>query len=72
MTNGLDPTRMSVDERLDEVANILALGLVRLKSRRKEEKQSYFSGLSDNSLDFGPPQSVDAKVVRGPENRDAR
>jgi len=72
MTNGLDPTRMSVDERLDEVANILALGLVRLKSREREEKRSTFSSLEDNSLDFGPQQSVDAKVVRDSDNRDAR
>jgi hypothetical protein len=46
--------RMSAAERLDEIADILAAGLIRLKARKS-------SGLSrdcgESSLDFLPDQS---------------
>ena len=52
--NGLDPDRMTTDERLAELAELLARGLVRLRA-----KQS--SGLSDggesSSVDFTAHQS---------------
>jgi hypothetical protein len=34
MHNALSPDRMSAAERLDEVADILAAGLIRLKARK--------------------------------------
>jgi len=47
--NALDPNRMTADERLTEVADILAVGLIRLRSPKS-------SGLSvdrgDSCLDF--------------------
>jgi len=52
--NALHPSRMSAAERLDEVAEILAAGLIRLSARKS-------SGLSahhgESSLDFSPDQS---------------
>ena len=37
MTNGTDPDQLSPDERLDEIAEILALGLMRLRARKSSE-----------------------------------
>lgn len=34
MTNALHPDRMSAPERLDEIAEILAAGLMRLRARK--------------------------------------
>ena len=54
MGNGIDPGCLSAAERLDEIADILAAGLIRLRARKS-------SGLSRNhgesSLDFSPDQS---------------
>lgn len=36
MTNALDPNRMTAAERLDEIAEILAAGLKRLRLREQE------------------------------------
>lgn len=46
MDNALHPDRMEPAERLDEVADILAAGLVRLNSR----KSSHLSALGGESL----------------------
>jgi hypothetical protein len=52
--NALAPDKMSSAERLDEIAEILAAGLMRLIARKS-------SGLSapdgDSFLDFSPPKS---------------
>jgi hypothetical protein len=52
--NPLHPRHMTAAERLDEIADILAAGLVRLRARKS-------SGLSahrgESSLDFSPDQS---------------
>ena len=73
MSNGLDPLRMSASERLAEVADLLATGLRRLGHRlRQTRNNSNFSRLTDNSLDFGRRQSVDAGVSGDLENPHAR
>jgi len=72
MTNGLDPDRMSAEERLNEVATMLAGGLLRLKAGKKVPNPSNSSTLADNSLDFGPAQSVHQGVSGDSENRHAR
>ncbi len=52
MPNALDPNLMTPAERLREVAEILALGLLRLR-----EKQRKSGNRRDNSLDFTANQS---------------
>ena len=53
--NPLDPDRMPAGERLDELASILALGLIRLRSRQS----SKLSGKHGNSsVDFRTAESV--------------
>ncbi len=51
-TISLDP-----DERLNEVARVLALGIFRLRAR-KAPKTHKFKGLRENSLDSSAGQSV--------------
>ena len=52
MPNALDPNLMTPAERLREVGEILALGLLRLR-----EKQRKTGNRRDNSLDFTANQS---------------
>ena len=52
--NPLSPNRMSAAERLDEIADILAAGLIRLRAR-KSSRLSRDRG--ESSLDFSPDQS---------------
>jgi hypothetical protein len=56
--NPLAPDLMTADERLDEVAQILAAGLVRLLQERRYPNDH--SRLEKNSLDFSPDRSVHA------------
>jgi len=73
MHNGRDPGRSSADERLQEVAGILAVGLQRLGHRHRQARNnSNFSDLTDNSLDFRCRQSVDRGVSSDLENHHAR
>jgi hypothetical protein len=55
--NPLSPDLMTAEERLTEVALILAAGLVRLRHRRLLNKGNR---LEKNSLDFSPERSVHA------------
>ena len=55
MPNALDPERMTADERLDEVVDILVTGLLRL---RKFESANNSSDFGDFPLDFPGHQSV--------------
>ena len=55
--NPLPSDLMTPEERLDEVARILAAGLVRL---RHQESRSDRRRLEKNSLDFSPARSVHA------------
>ena len=62
MRNALDPDRMSTDERLREVGEILASGLIRLRARRRELRGADAGELS---LDFTARQSVHGRTPRG-------
>jgi hypothetical protein len=53
--NPLAPDLMTPEERLDEVAQILAAGLLRLLQKR--EYQNDRNTLEKNSLDFSPDRS---------------
>jgi hypothetical protein len=51
--NALSPARMSADQRLDEVAGILAAGLLRWNERRCEQENSNNNNaLGEDPLDF--------------------
>jgi hypothetical protein len=62
VTNALHPNRMTAAERLDEIADILAVGLIRLRAR-KSSRLSRDRG--ESSLDFSPEQSGHG-VVQNP------
>ena len=68
MRNALDPNRMSTVERLREVGEILASGLLRLRARRSEAQATNSGELS---LDFTARQSVHGRTVRGRRKRHA-
>ncbi len=61
--NTLPPWRMSIEERLDEIADILATGLIRLRARKSS---SLSRDRGESSLDFSPEQSGHADgLTRG-------
>lgn len=61
MDNALRPDRMEPAERLDEVADILAAGLMRLKLR----KSSHLSAVpGESSLDCAAHQSSHADRLK--------
>ena len=62
MRNALDPDRMTAEERLREVSEILAVGLLRLRARQREQ-QAGVSG--EVPLDFTAEQSVHGRTLRG-------
>jgi hypothetical protein len=55
--NPLSPDLMTAGERLDEVAQILAAGLMRLRQRQHLNERSR---LEKNNLDLSPDRSVHA------------
>ena len=57
--NSLHPRHMTAAERLDEIADILAVGLMRLHARKSS---SLSRDRGESSLDFSPDQSGDAAV----------
>jgi hypothetical protein len=61
-TNALKPDLMSAAERLDEIAEILAAGLMRLQTKQSSP-QSADAG--DSSLDCAAHQSGHANVLKG-------
>lgn len=61
MPNALHPDRMTAAERLDELADILSSGLIRLKAR-KSSRLSADRG--DSCLDFTARQSGHVPVNR--------
>ena len=63
LDNALDPNLMTVAERLAEVGEILAAGLLRLRAREHEAGNH-----RDVSLDFPATQSVHARKRRHREN----
>jgi hypothetical protein len=62
VSNALDPNLMTPAERLAEVGEILAAGLLRLRAREREAGDH-----GDVSLDFPATPSVHAKNRRGRE-----
>ena len=63
MHNALDPNLMTPAERLAEVGEILAAGLLRLRAREREAGDH-----GDVSLDFPASRSVHARKRRHREN----
>ena len=63
---------MTADERLDEVAQILATGLERLKNREIRKNGLFTSNLAENSLDCAGQQSVHPTVSNDGEQANAR
>ena len=61
MSIALHPDRMTASERLNEVAEILATGVMRLLARKSSR---LFADARDSSLDFTACQSV-----HGPETK---
>jgi hypothetical protein len=62
LDNALDANLMSAAERLTEIGEILAAGLLRLRAREREAGDH-----EDLSLDFPASRSVHAKNGRGRE-----
>lgn len=60
--NALAPDRMSAAERLAEIAEILAAGLMRLQTR---QSSSLSPGSGESSLDCAAHQSGHANVLDG-------
>jgi hypothetical protein len=58
----IHPDRLTADERLDEVAEILAAGLMRLMSRQSSPLSA---DLGESSLDCPGDQSGHANVLKG-------
>lgn len=63
MSNALDPNLMSATERLAEIGEILAAGLIRLRARQGEAEALGERG--DVSLDFPANRSVHGQTLRG-------
>ena len=58
MPNGFRSAPISPAERLDEVARLLALGFLRLRTRRQAEKANDPNDLREFGLDFAAERSV--------------
>jgi hypothetical protein len=58
MPNALRSDRLSPAERLDEVARLLALGILRLRARRRAEEVNEPNQLRRFGLDFAAEGSV--------------
>lgn len=59
--NPLGPDRMTPAERIAEVCELLALGLIRLRARQSSQVSD---AVGDSSLHFPPRQSGHAKRPR--------
>jgi hypothetical protein len=57
LDNALNPDRMSAAERLAEIGEILAQGLIRLRARQREAEARE---TGESSFDFSADQSVHA------------
>ncbi len=67
MPTALDPARMTAAERLDEVARILAAGILRARARRLESQAQSKGEKRECSLDLTGKESghVRTKTRRG-------
>ena len=61
VSNALNPDLMTAAERLDEVAEILAAGLMRLRARQSSPLSADFG---ESSLDCAGHQSGHANVLK--------
>ena len=61
MTNAVPPKLMGTDERLSEIAEILAAGLTRLRARQSSALPADFG---ESSLDCAAHQSGHANVLK--------
>jgi hypothetical protein len=59
MSNGIDPAQLSADERLDEIAALLAGALMRLRARKSS---SLSHDHRESSLDFSADQRGHARA----------
>ena len=66
MFNALNPDRMTAADRLTEIGEILAAGLIRLRARQREAEARQ-SG--ESSLDFSADQSVHDRNPVGRQKR---
>jgi hypothetical protein len=57
--NALHPNNMATSERLDEIGEILALGLMRLRARQSSR---LYAGSGERSLDYVANQSGHANA----------
>jgi hypothetical protein len=64
MPNALDPDRMSAAERLAEIGEILARGLIRLRARRSRQVSDDHG---DSCLDFSANQRSHGAVTNQTE-----
>jgi hypothetical protein len=69
MPNGFRSIPMSPAERLDEVARLLALGFLRLRARRQQEKANDPNFLRNFGLDFRAEGSVGDTDVHADRER---
>lgn len=61
MSNALDPQRMTPAERLDEIAEILAAALMRLRARKSSPLSA---DCGESSLDTPATRSVHAPAFK--------
>lgn len=61
MKNDPDSAQPTFDQRLDEVARILALGIVRLQARHVAKNPNNPNHLREFGLDFSAEQSVSGR-----------
>jgi hypothetical protein len=69
MGKPLHSNRMTAEERLDEVARLLALGILRLRARRAQEKANDPNRLREFGLDFEAEGSVSDTDAHGQRMR---
>ena len=67
MPNALHPSQMTTAERLDEVARILAAGILRARAKRLESQDNSRDKERESSLDLPVEESghVRTKTRRG-------
>jgi hypothetical protein len=58
MDNAIDSARISAAERLDEVAEVIAAGVLRLHERRTRRNANHSNALREVPLDLAPGKSV--------------
>ena len=61
MSLGLDPNQMRAEERLSEIAEILAVGLMRHRAR---QSSVVFGSHGESSLAYSADQSGHAETLR--------